>query len=101
MRETQQDKIDRLEREAEKLRETVARAASIIARHESGEAIVHMREQRDLLWLFARQCESWAHTCQCGYRAGHAMDKAGLGGQDSEKLVALIDPRLALRLEIR
>lgn len=96
MRET----INRLERECEEYRHTIARAAESLAQHESGEALARMRAQRDLLWLFARRCARWAHTCQCGYRANEAMEKAGLGGQDSEELASRIDPKLALRLEV-
>lgn len=69
------ERIGQLERE--ELRETVARAAESLAR---------MCEQRDILWLFARRCAAWAHTCQCGHRANEAMEKVGLGRQDSADL---------------
>lgn len=95
------EKIDRLEGECAELRETVARAAAMLAQHESGESLARMREQRDLLWLFARQCWRWSHTCQCGHQAIAAIEKAGLGGQNSEDLAAGIEPTLALRLEVR
>ena len=94
------EQIGQLERECEEYRNTIARAAESLAQYESGEALTRMREQRDLLWLFARRCAGWAHTCQCGFRATEAMEKAGLGGHDSEDLAARIDPKLALRAEV-
>ena len=94
------ERIVRLERECEEYRMTIAHAAESLAQYESGEALARMREQRDLLWMFARHCSRWAHTCQCGHRANDTMEKAGLGGQDSEDLAARIDPKLALRLEV-
>lgn len=96
MKATRED----LERECRQLREDVAATASALARHESGEALARMREQRDLLWLFARQCWRWSHTCQCGHQAIVAIEKAGLGGQNSEDLAAGIEPKLALLLEV-
>lgn len=91
---------EELERECQQLREDLSAAASMLARHESGEALARMREQRDLFWLFARQCWRWSHTCQCGHQAMAAIEKAGLGGQNSEDLAAGIDPKVALRLEV-
>ena len=95
------DKIAVLERECRELREAVDKAVANVARHESGEELSRMREQRDLLWLFARQCFRWSHTCQCGYQALNAIKAAGLGGHDEDKRVAEIEPHLALRLELR
>jgi hypothetical protein len=95
------ERIELLQRERDNLLREVEALEKDLDLHESGQALTAMREQRDLLWLFARQCSRWAHTCQCGHRAADALESAGLYWPNGDKeQVAEIDPTLALRLEI-
>jgi hypothetical protein len=96
------EQIYLLEQEREKLLRGVESLKKELDLYRSGKALTAMREQRDLLWLFARQCSRWgADTCQCGHRAADALESAGLHWPSGDKeQVARIDPTLALRLEL-
>ena len=98
MRERLQAKVDRLERENDALRDELAIAARRLADHESGDALAAMRQQRDVLMLFARQCEQWASSCQCGFQATRALEAAGLTDDQCDRAISACAPELALRL---
>lgn len=97
MGKTMGERIAELEHELAESDASLSAALAENSNLKSGATVVRLTEQRDLLWLFARQCWAWSHTCQCGHRAVAAMEKAGLADRDD--LVARIDPKLALRLE--
>ena len=103
-RETLAQRVQRLEEHLRIERAAFAVMCGKVKALESGEVLAKLREQRDVLWLFARNCRLWAHDCQCDSRALDAMAAAGLmdkfgdleHGMAAE--VSSIDPRLALRL---
>lgn len=91
------DMYDEAVRKNAQLQATIDQANETIAQHESGEAMKLMREQRDILWLFAHECAQWSHTCRCGYHAEYAIKNAGLE-ESLDNSIGHVDPKLALLL---
>lgn len=97
MSERLQAKVDRLERENEKLRAAVEQQARSLMYYQSGEASAQLKMQRDVLLIFARSCELWAAT-NIGCRASAALEVAGLDSVQGDAALASADPKLAVQL---
>lgn len=76
MKETLQEKVNRLEQE-------LASVTEELTKHRSGLELQYVTWQRNILAKFANECERWgSDTCKCYMRANDALRKANMSEEE-------------------